>query len=105
MLRSFAYAAATLATSVETMIDMPTRELRSARWERDVRTAYLAGYLGDAVDDAPDILPEENEHVHQLIALFEADKAFYELAYELNNRPGWAWIPMRGISKLFTQRR
>jgi maltose alpha-D-glucosyltransferase/alpha-amylase len=104
MLRSFAYAAATLATSVEKTIDMPTRELRSARWERDVRVAYLAGYLGEGGDDAPDILPEETEHVHQLIALFEAEKAFYELAYELNNRPAWAWIPMRGISKLFLKR-
>jgi len=105
MLRSIAYAAATLATSVEKTLDMPTRELRSARWERDVRAAYLDGYLGHPDDDAPDILPEDAEHLHQLIALFEAEKAFYELSYELNNRPAWAWIPMRGISKLFTQRR
>jgi maltose alpha-D-glucosyltransferase/alpha-amylase len=32
--------------------------------------------------------------------LFETEKAFYELAYELNNRPDWTWIPMRGIAKL-----
>jgi maltose alpha-D-glucosyltransferase/alpha-amylase len=105
MLRSFAYAAATLSLSVEKTLDMPTRELRSARWERDVRSAYLAGYLGQPEDDAPDILPEETEHVHQLISLFEAEKAFYELGYELNNRPEWVWIPMRGISKLFTRPR
>src|SRR4029079_17603722 len=94
MLRSFAYAAATLATSVEKTLDMPTRELRSARWERDARAAFLSGYLANADDDAPGILPEEAEHVYLLIALFEAEKAFYELAYELNNRPSWAWIPM-----------
>jgi len=52
----------------------------------------------------PDILPEETANVHQLIGLFEAEKAFYELSYELNNRPAWAWIPMRGISKLLTKR-
>jgi maltose alpha-D-glucosyltransferase/alpha-amylase len=39
--------------------------------------------------------------VRKLLNLFETEKAFYELAYELNNRPSWAWIPMRGISKLF----
>ncbi|MDB4877529.1 MAG: trehalose synthase [Gemmatimonadetes bacterium] len=102
MLRSFAYAAATLAMSVDKKIDAATRELRSARWERDVRTAFLAGYLGDPAerDDHPDVLPEEEVHVRQLITLFETEKAFYELAYELNNRPAWAWIPMRGISKL-----
>ena len=104
MLRSFGYAAATLAMAAEKSLDMPTRELRSARWERDVRAAFIAGYLGNADDDAPDILPEETEHVHLLIALFEAEKAFYELTYELNNRPDWAWIPMRGISKLLMQR-
>jgi maltose alpha-D-glucosyltransferase/alpha-amylase len=104
MLRSFAYAAARLAMSVEQSLDMPTRELRSARWERDVRAAFLAGYLENVDDDAPGVLPEDAEHVHMLIALFEAEKAFYELAYELNNRPDWAWIPMRGISKLLTKR-
>ena len=41
MLRSIAYAAATLAMSVEKTIDVPTRELRAARWERDVRNAFL----------------------------------------------------------------
>jgi maltose alpha-D-glucosyltransferase/alpha-amylase len=104
MLRSFAYAAATLAMSAEKTLDTPTRELRSARWERDIRAAYLSGYLANDDEDAPGILPEEAEHVHLLIALFEAEKVFYELAYELNNRPDWAWIPMRGISKLLTSR-
>ena len=28
------------------------------------------------------------------------DKAFYELAYELNNRPDWVRIPLIGIRKL-----
>jgi maltose alpha-D-glucosyltransferase/alpha-amylase len=102
MLRSFAYAAATLAMTSDRKLDTATRELRAARWERDVRAAFLEGYLGSPEDrdDHPDVLPEEEEHVRQLIALFEMEKAFYELAYELNNRPAWAWIPMRGIAKL-----
>jgi maltose alpha-D-glucosyltransferase/alpha-amylase len=101
MLRSFAYAAATLAMSAEKSLDVPTRELRAARWERDVRAAYLEGYLMTGEEDESGFLPEETLHVRQLLNLFEAEKAFYELAYELNNRPAWAWIPMRGISKLF----
>ena len=60
-------------------------------WERDVRLAYLEGYLS-ATDEGSNILPEDQSHIKQLIALFEAEKAFYELAYELNNRPTWAWI-------------
>jgi trehalose synthase-fused probable maltokinase len=106
MLRSIAYAAATLATSVEKTIDMPTRELRAARWERDTREAFLTGYLAatDDRDDAPELFPEDEKQVRQLLSLFETEKAFYELAYELNNRPSWAWIPMRGIAKLFVTR-
>lgn len=102
MLRSFAYAAASAAMAVDQhTIDMRTRELRTARWERDVRKAFLDGYLATD-DDAPDVLPESEENTRKLITLFETEKAFYELAYELNNRPEWVWIPMRGISKLFT---
>jgi maltose alpha-D-glucosyltransferase/alpha-amylase len=32
-----------------------------------------------------------------LLGLFEAEKALYELRYELTNRPGWAGIPLQGI--------
>jgi len=106
MLRSIAYAAATLAMSVKKTLDVPTRELRAARWERDVRSAFLAGYLGNSSDreDMPELFPADDKHVQQLLALFETEKAFYELAYELNNRPSWVWIPMRGIAKLFMAR-
>jgi trehalose synthase-fused probable maltokinase len=100
MLRSFAYAAATLANEVGNKLDVATRELRVARWERDVRAAYLEGYLAGVDEDAAEILPESDAHVRQLISLFETEKAFYELAYELNNRPAWVGIPLRGISKL-----
>jgi predicted trehalose synthase len=89
--------------SVGDMMDIATREIRAARWERDVRAAFVTGYLGQSDDDAPGILPEDDRHAKQLIALFETEKAFYELAYELNSRPAWAWIPMRGIAKLFTK--
>ncbi len=80
MLRSFAYAAATAASH-----DEADRE-RAAQWESMTRDAFLAGY-GDASAPA-------------LIALFELEKLFYELAYELNNRPTWAWIPLTGIEKM-----
>jgi predicted trehalose synthase len=80
MLRSFAYAAATAASH-----DEADRE-RAAQWESMARESFLDGY-GDASAPA-------------LIALFELEKLFYELAYELNNRPTWAWIPLTGIEKM-----
>ncbi|HEY2377795.1 MAG TPA: hypothetical protein VGH98_17615 [Gemmatimonadaceae bacterium] len=98
MLRSFAYASATLGMEA-TALDVGTRELRIGRWERDTRDAFLRGYLSDDAN-ASGILPSDPAHTRALLKLFETEKAFYELAYELNNRPDWAWIPMRGIAKL-----
>ena len=37
---------------------------------------------------------------HVLLRAFVLDKAFYELGYELNNRPEWVRIPLIGIRKL-----
>jgi maltose alpha-D-glucosyltransferase/alpha-amylase len=35
-----------------------------------------------------------------MLDLFLIDKALYELRYELNNRPEWVRIPMRGLEEL-----
>jgi trehalose synthase-fused probable maltokinase len=79
MLRSFAYAGASLA---------------GGDWERDAREAFLAGYLKEPL---PEFLPHDRSNVERLLKLFEMEKVFYELAYELNNRPDWVWIPLRGL--------
>ena len=101
MLRSFAYAAATLGMDARSL-DLATRELRIGRWERDTREAFLRGYLRESSNarTGRGILPSDAAHTRALIRLFETEKAFYELMYELNNRPDWMWIPMRGIAKL-----
>ena len=100
MLRSFAYAAATLGMEAKNL-DVGTRELRIGRWERDTRDAFLRGYLrtADTGRSTSGILPSDTDHTRALLRLFETEKAFYELMYELNNRPDWTWIPMRGIAK------
>ena len=102
MLRSVGYAAASLAKSIERTSDLSTRELRAGRWERDVRSAFLGGYL-ERTHGRSGLLPSDEAHVRSLIALFETEKAYYELAYELNHRVDWVGIPMRGISKLLVR--
>ena len=99
MLRSFGYAAATLATEASGTLQPHIRELLSARWERDARNAFLRGYLAKS-GGVGAFLPKGDDTIRHLISLFETEKVFYELTYELNNRPDWVWIPMRGISKL-----
>jgi maltose alpha-D-glucosyltransferase/alpha-amylase len=104
MLRSLAYAAATFAKpdAKGDKRTMAERELASGRWERDARAAFLRGYTSSASKDRS-LLPNDPKKFEALLSLFEGEKAFYELAYELNHRPGWEWIPMRGISRLLVR--
>ena len=107
MLRSLSYAAATMVQAAPN--EKPDRkrqaerELIGGRWERDARAAFLRGYTGAMKDDRG-LLPNDPKRFDALLSLFEAEKVFYELTYELNHRPGWEWIPLRGISRLLVQR-
>jgi maltose alpha-D-glucosyltransferase/alpha-amylase len=106
MLRSFAYAAATLAGERRGKLEPRVLEPRAAQWERTARDAFLRGYLTAGLgarseaSEASHVLPRTRAATDSLVALFETEKVFYELAYELNNRPDWVWIPMRGIARL-----
>ena len=102
MMRSFAYAAATGAMDASGEAEHASAYDRALRWEADARKSFLNGYMDvDGRYDAvrPPFLPTSSAGVGQLIALFEIEKVFYELRYELNNRPDWAWIPLRGIAR------
>ncbi len=46
------------------------------------------------------LLPPGQQATEQLLAVFELEKAVYELRYELNNRPDWVAIPVAGIVRL-----
>jgi len=89
MLRSFTYA----ASSAEI--------LRGAHvpddWEERARWRFLDSYLG-TVD--PTLLPPGDAAIERLLAVFELEKAVYELRYELDNRPDWVRIPVAGIERL-----
>jgi maltokinase len=89
MLRSFAYA----ATASELLHGAPA----PAGWEDDVRAAYLDGYI-EETDQS--LLPPGRAAVERLLAVFELEKAVYELRYELDNRPDWVKIPVAGIARL-----
>jgi trehalose synthase-fused probable maltokinase len=106
MLRSLAYAAATLVQPGDKgksdARSVAERELIAGRWERDARASFLRGYTGQMKDDAG-LLPVDPKRFDALLSLFEAERTFYELGYELNHRPGWEWIPMRGISRLLVR--
>ncbi len=89
MLRSFAYAAS--AAEILRGLDAPPG------WEQRARAEFLDGYMG-TVDHA--LLPSGEEALAKLLAIFELEKAVYELRYELDNRPDWVSIPVAGIVRL-----
>ena len=67
-------------------------------WEGNVREAFLEGYAEGARGAAS--YPEDEEHARRLIDLFTLEKALYEIRYELDNRPDWVGIPVKGVLDL-----
>jgi maltokinase len=78
MLRSFGYAAAS--------VPGPDSEA----WAAVCRQAFLEGYAGGDLS-APDAAT---------LRAYEADKAVYEVVYEVRNRPEWIAIPLGAVADL-----
>jgi maltokinase len=81
MLRSFDYAAASV----------PGPD--SQAWAAQCRAAFLRGYVDGELDE-----PEQS-----VLRAYEADKAIYEVVYEMRNRPDWIGIPLRAVAELGTE--
>lgn len=103
MLRSLHYAAnaallqsaPTLATSEPTLRAL---ERWTQFWYVWTSASFLKVYLQTAGD--AEFLPDTREEFEILLSAYVLHKLMYELSYELNNRPDWAIIPLRGIREL-----
>jgi maltose alpha-D-glucosyltransferase/alpha-amylase len=100
MLRSFAYAAHTglLNTTNGGVVrpeDAPVLEPWAEFWRLWTSSAFLRSYLHRAADAS--FVPRERAELEALLSVLLLEKAVYELGYELNNRPDWLGIPIRGI--------
>jgi maltokinase len=78
MLRSFDYAAASVPGP------------HSEAWAAGCRAAFLDGYAGR----------ELTATEASVLRAYEADKAIYEVVYEIRNRPDWVNIPLRAVATL-----
>ncbi len=67
-------------------------------WETWTSASFLREYLAAAAN-AP-FLPPSAGDCELLLECFALEKALYELAYEMNNRPDWVRIPLLGILHL-----
>jgi len=105
MLRSFHYAPYAVVQgqsqgSVIRSEDIAALENAARFWHREVSAAFLGAYLAES--GAAAHLPHTREELRVLLDAYLLEKALYEIAYELNNRPEWVNIPLRGVVDLLT---
>jgi maltokinase len=89
MLRSFAYT--TSAVQLQRGGQAPPD------FERRARDRFLEHYFAE-IDST--LLPAGQAAIANMLAIFELEKAIYELRYELDNRPEWVSIPVAGIARI-----
>ena len=100
MLRSLAYAAyaSLISYTARRPEDFEKLEPWARLWEHSAAAGFLRAYRETAAGAA--FLPAGEGGLRGLLAIYWLDKALYELAYELNNRPDWVRIPLMGILSL-----
>jgi maltose alpha-D-glucosyltransferase/alpha-amylase len=100
MLRSINYAAvaAQRGATADRAEDTSALEPLARDWERRAVDAFLAGYR-EAIAGCPSY-PSDPVQAQRLIEHFALEKAFYEISYELANRPAWVRIPLEGIRSI-----
>jgi maltose alpha-D-glucosyltransferase/alpha-amylase len=99
MMRSFQYAAysALWQPGMRTE-DVPFLERWADIWYRHMSSAFLQNYLQTTSNAV--FVPNNSEDFQILLEAYLLDKAVYEIGYELNNRPDWVVIPIRGIKHI-----
>ncbi len=100
MIRSFHYAAYSALSQQDSLRqdDMEYVEQWAEQWYHYVSGFYMQSYLEKV--GGQDFIPGEKKHIDVLVQTFLLEKAIYELNYELNNRPDWVIIPIRGIKNI-----
>jgi maltose alpha-D-glucosyltransferase/alpha-amylase len=99
MLRSLSYASATaLRSGRHRPEDQPLLAVWARAWSAWTSAIFLAGYLD--VARGTRLVPPNDADLELLIEFFLLEKCVYEVGYELNNRPDWLEIPMRGLLEL-----
>jgi predicted trehalose synthase len=63
-----------------------------------VSEVFLAGYR-ETLAGCP-CYPNDEATAKSLLKLATLEKLFYEIGYELANRPAWVWIPLAGANNL-----
>ena len=98
MVRSLNYARWSALRKVAHNADELAKLEPAARdWEVKARGTFLDAYKARMAAGGSAQTAEASE---RLLALFEFEKAMYELRYELGNRLDWVQVPLQGILAL-----
>ena len=99
MMRSFQYAAYSALWQPATRSeDVPFLERWADIWYRLMSSVFVQNYLQTTAGAI--FIPNNFEDFQILLEAYLLDKAVYEIGYELNNRPNWVVIPIRGIQHI-----
>lgn len=103
MIRSFHYAvSAKLFYSHETKnTDRARLEKAADRWFFLIRETFTEAYLEALGKDQK--LYHNKVEINFLFLLHLLEKAIYEVGYELNGRPDWLKIPLKGIERVINE--
>ncbi len=96
MLRSFDYSSqAALRADHIAPNALPRLRTWGRFWVQCVSAAFLKSYLATA--GTASFVPQTPDDLDLQLTTMLLEKALYELRYELNMRPDWVRIPLRGI--------
>jgi maltose alpha-D-glucosyltransferase/alpha-amylase len=97
MIRSFHYAISSRYLQRTQMREEDAERLEPwiEPWFTIVAGTFLTSYLRTV--DGASFVPSDHADVRMLVNLFSVEKAVYEIGYEIDNRPDWLTIPLRGV--------
>jgi maltose alpha-D-glucosyltransferase / alpha-amylase len=103
ILRSIDYAASAAADRAPDLKpeDRAVVEPRLRSWAEQLSAAYWDSYRETLGESA--LWPADEVQMRALLDVFLLEKAFYEIEYELMNRPAWLHVPLDGLRRILSR--
>ena len=102
MIRSLNYAGHAMLDRISGVkTDTASMARALGEWESRSVEVFLGAYEQAAAGLVS--IPADRAARRALVRLFEIEKALYELRYELNQRPDWVLLPVRGLLSMASE--
>jgi maltose alpha-D-glucosyltransferase / alpha-amylase len=103
LIRSLDYAATSALHAIVNLSPEEGARMSQAleQWRVQSETAFLAG-IREATGPSR-LWPQDSDTAQRLLRFFVAEKAIYEIEYELANRPEWVAVPLSGVARAISE--